>query len=95
MIDLNPYFQRKLGEELVFNDEHHKYLMEVISITETPNTVHLEVSSLPHAKGKYEWTYHGVFEVDLNLVQSVRSVKEAVVFCRENPSKGYKVKKLF
>ena len=93
MIDLNPYFQRKLGDTLVFNTEQDKYIMDVIASSEMPNTVSLEVSSLPHQEGEYEWTYHGVVEVDLNLLQSVRSVKQAVVVCLENP-KAINAKKI-
>lgn len=94
MIDLNPYFQRKLGDTLEFDTYHVRYCMEVISITDTPNVVHLEVSSLPHGEDEYEWTYHGVFEVDLNLLQSVRSVKVAVFACIENPSSATNTKKI-
>ena len=94
VIDLNPYFQRKLGETLAFDGEQEKYLMEVISITETPNVAHLEVSSLPNSDLEDEWTYQGVFEVDLNLVHSVRSVKEAVVVCLKHGANTFIVQKV-
>mgnify|MGYP001430933599 CR=1 FL=1 len=94
MIDLNPYFRKKLGETLVFNHEHEKYLMEVIATCEVPNSVYLETSSLPQQTGEHIWKYHGVFEIDLNLVGSVRAVKEAVVFCLKNDRSTAKARKL-
>lgn len=94
MIDLNPYFKKKLGDTLVFNTKMGKYIMDVISTTDIPNVVHLEVSSLPHQEGVHEWTYHGVVEIDLNHLQSVRTVQKAVVACLENPSKAINAKKI-
>ena len=78
MIDLNPYFQKKLGETLVFNHEHEKYLMEVIATTEAPNSVSFEVESRSQSINKIDMSckYHGVVEVDLNRVRSVRSTLE-------------------
>ena len=86
MIDLNPYFQKKLCETLVFKPDLKgtKYHMEVIATSEMPNTVSLEVSSLEHQDADHAWISRGVVEVDLNLLQSVRAVKEAVVFCLKN-----------
>tara|TARA_Y100000591_G_C21536631_1_gene546821 strand:+ start:429 stop:713 length:285 start_codon:yes stop_codon:yes gene_type:complete len=94
MVDLNPYFRKKLGETLVFNNEHEKYLMEVISITDTPNAVYLEISSMPHQRDEHGWAYHGVVEADLNPLQSVRSVKETVVLCLKNPDEVTKARKV-
>ncbi len=97
MIDLNPYFQKKLGGTLVSNHEHEKYLMEVIAITEIPNSVFLEVESRSQSINKIDMSckYHGVVEVDLNLVESVRSVKQAVVFCLKNERSTAKARKLY
>tara|TARA_B000000609_G_C24069989_1_gene291461 strand:+ start:191 stop:490 length:300 start_codon:yes stop_codon:yes gene_type:complete len=97
MIDLNPYFRKKLGETLVFNSQQYeKYLMEVISITDTPNAVYLEVESRSQSINKIDMSskYHGVVEVDLNLVESVRSVKQAVVSCLKNERSTAKARKL-
>ena len=77
MIDLNPYFQRKLGETLELVDEDRydcTYLMEVIAVNE--NAVYFEVSYRSRSVTGHHQSidYHGVVEVDLNQVQSVRSV---------------------
>ena len=98
MIDLNPYFKKKLGETLVFKPDPKgtKYHMEVIATSEMPNTVSLEVISLEHqdADLDYAWKYHGVVEVDLNGLKSVMTVKKAVVVGLENPSKAINAKKI-
>lgn len=80
MIDLNPYFQRKLGETLHYDDEENcrTYDMEVIAVNDRPNAVFLEVGS--RLSNHHNWCdkYHGVVEVDLNRVKSVRSTLETV-----------------
>ena len=95
MIDLNPYFQRKLGETLTIKtpmDDGMDYLtwsMSVIAVSESPNSVCLEVESRYN-----DPIYHGVVEVDLNGLKSVMTVKKAVVVCLENPSKAINAKKI-
>ena len=78
MLDLNPYFQRKLGETLEYHDEDkcRTYLMEVIAVNDRPNAVYFEVESRSQSvTGHHQsWDYYGVVEVDLNQTQSVRSV---------------------
>jgi hypothetical protein len=79
MIDLNPYFQRKLGETLEFVDEDRydcTYLLEVIAVNDRPNAVYFEVSYRSRSVTGHHQSidYHGVVEVDLNQLQSVRSV---------------------
>lgn len=77
MIDLIPYFSKKLGESLIYNDDDHKHLMEIISVSRT--SVYLEVCSMPHKKGDYEWRYRGVVKIDLKDIRSLKNVKETAV----------------
>ena len=79
MIDLNPYFQRKLGETLEYHEDDspsRTYLMEVIAVNDRPNAVYFEVEARSQSvTGHHQsWNYYGVVEVDLNQTQSVRSV---------------------
>lgn len=76
MIDLNPYFQKKLGETLTIEistgeDNPRIWEMEVIAVSESPNSVYFEVKSRWDSS-----SYHGVVEVDLNRVMSVKSALE-------------------
>ena len=82
MIDLVPYFSKKLGDSLIYDDDYHKHLMDIISVSKT--SVYLEVSSMPHKKGDYEWRYRGVVDINLTGIQSVKDVKEAVVTILNN-----------
>jgi len=77
MIDLNPFFKRKLGDVLCYENEQENYLMQIIAVSETPNSVYLEVES--QTQSHHINTYHGVVEVNLNRTRSVRSVQETAI----------------
>lgn len=81
MIDLNPFFNRKLGDVLCLEHERKNYLMQVIAVSEIPNSVYLEVESIMESiTGHHvERTYHGVVEVNLKRTKSVRSVQETAI----------------
>lgn len=81
MIDLNPFFKKKLGDVLSYDNDQGHYLMQVIAVSETPNSVYLEVESQTQSLTGHACfrIYHGVVEVNLDRTKSVRSVQETAI----------------